>query len=92
MTEVEKGMFQFHARDRATTHGRAYASPVLDYPHEGGGFQPELVFDEFIRRLVFSIRRPRPLHSVHKLFAPRRRAADSAVARQGEIDKGAGNL
>jgi hypothetical protein len=35
-----------HARDRATTHGRGYASPVLDYPPEGGGFQPELVFDE----------------------------------------------
>jgi hypothetical protein len=35
-----------HARDRATTHGRAYASPVLDYFPEGGGFQPELVFDE----------------------------------------------
>jgi hypothetical protein len=24
-----------HARDRATTHGRGYASPVPDYPHEG---------------------------------------------------------
>jgi hypothetical protein len=35
-----------HARDRATTHGRAYVSAVLDYPPEGGGFQPELAFDE----------------------------------------------
>jgi hypothetical protein len=44
-----------HARDRATAHGRAYVSPVLDYPSEGGGFQPELVFDEIIleqRRLA----------------------------------------
>jgi hypothetical protein len=40
------GHVSIHARDRATTHGRAYASPVLDYPPEGGGFQPELVFDE----------------------------------------------
>ncbi|MDR1662074.1 MAG: FAD-binding protein, partial [Azoarcus sp.] len=35
-----------HARDRATRYGRAYASPVLDYPPEGGGLQPEWVSDE----------------------------------------------
>jgi conjugal transfer pilus assembly protein TraV len=35
-----------HARDRAKPHGRGYASPVPDYPPEGGGFQPESVFDE----------------------------------------------
>jgi hypothetical protein len=36
-----------HARDRATTtFRRAYAPPERDYPPEGGGFQPESVFDE----------------------------------------------
>ena len=36
-----------HARNRATTpFGRGYTSPERDYPSEGGGFQPELVFDE----------------------------------------------
>ena len=36
-----------HARNRATEHGRGYAPPpVHDYPTEGGGFQPESVFDE----------------------------------------------
>ncbi|MDR2208692.1 MAG: protein phosphatase 2C domain-containing protein [Azoarcus sp.] len=36
-----------HARNRATTTlGRGYASPKRDYPPKGGGFKPELVFDE----------------------------------------------
>jgi hypothetical protein len=40
-----------HARDRATTtFGRGYASPKRDYPPEWGGFQPEFVFDEYVRR------------------------------------------
>jgi hypothetical protein len=31
-------------------------------------------------------------HSISKSFVPRRRAVDSAVARQGEVDKGTGDL
>jgi hypothetical protein len=31
-------------------------------------------------------------NSISKLFVPRRRAEDSAVARRGEVDKGTGNL
>ncbi|MDR1462342.1 MAG: carbon-nitrogen hydrolase family protein [Azoarcus sp.] len=41
-----RGDVSIHARNRATRHGRAYAPPVPDYPSEGGGSQPESVFDE----------------------------------------------
>jgi hypothetical protein len=53
---VHPGVFaildvSIHARNRATTaFGRAYASPKRDYPPEGGGFQPEFVFDEGSQR------------------------------------------
>jgi hypothetical protein len=39
---------------RATTRGRAYAPPALNYPPEGGGFQPESVFDELRFEIAFS--------------------------------------
>ena len=39
---------------RAKQHGRGYTPPVFDDPQEGGGFQPEFVFDQ-LARLGFNI-------------------------------------
>ncbi|MDR2208624.1 MAG: exodeoxyribonuclease III [Azoarcus sp.] len=45
-----------HARNRATTTlGRGYVSPKRDSPPEGGGFKPELVFDEQKRLIAATV-------------------------------------
>jgi hypothetical protein len=56
---LQKNRFHvsIHARDRATRYGRAYASPVLGYPPEGRGFQPELV----LMSKTILIKKPRSL-------------------------------
>ena len=48
------------------------------------------LFADFVDWLVGEARGP--ADSISKSFVPRRRAADSAVARQGEVDKGTGDL